>query len=152
MDILLWRHGETELTAPDHQRSLSAKGHKQVWKMAGWLDQHLPNGCKILVSPTMCTVQTAQALGRKSKIVEALGPDGTPDQLLNAAKWPLGREPVLVVGHQPAMGNVASILLTGTSQDWTLRKASVIWISQRDRDDGPGTFLRAVMAPEFIGK
>ncbi|MBC7500615.1 MAG: phosphohistidine phosphatase SixA [Herminiimonas sp.] len=152
MEILLWRHAEAELGEPDHKRALTAKGHKQAWKMAEWLDQNLPNSCKILVSPTTRTIQTAEALGRKFKIVQELGPEATPEQILIAAHWPDSKEPVLVVGHQPTLGQVAALLLTGSPQEWTVRKANVWWIGQRDRDEGPNNFLRAVMTPDLISK
>ena len=59
MELILWRHAEAEMGEPDEGRALTAKGHKQAWKMAEWLDHNLPNSCKILVSPATRTVQTA---------------------------------------------------------------------------------------------
>lgn len=152
MELLLWRHAEAELSEPDDKRVLTAKGHKQAWKMAEWLDRNLPNSCRILVSPTTRTVQTAEALGRKFKIVPEIGPQASAEDVLAAANWPDHREPVLVIGHQPTLGQVAALLLVGTPHDWTVRKANVWWISQRERGDETGNFLRAVMAPDLITK
>ncbi len=152
MEILLWRHAEAEEGEPDDKRALTAKGHKQASKMAQWLDNNLPATCKILVSPTTRTIQTAEALGRKFKIVPEIGTQATVAQILEAANWPDSREPVLVIGHQPTLGQVAATLLVGKEQDWTVRKGNVWWIAQRERDDEPGTFLRAVMTPDLIKK
>ena len=63
---------------------------------------------------------------------------------------PLARKaPVLLVGHQPWLGQVASLLLTGTEMDWTVKKSNAWWIAQRDRDEGNDIYLKAVLAPEF---
>jgi phosphohistidine phosphatase len=152
MELILWRHAEAELGDPDHARALTAKGHKQAARMAEWLDRTLPNSCKILVSPTKRTIQTAEALGRKFKIVAELAPDNGAEKLLAAANWPDSREPVLIVGHQPTLGQTASILIAGTPQDWTIRKANVWWIMQRERSDITDNFIKAVMTPDLVIK
>lgn len=152
MELILWRHAEAEPGEPDEGRTLTAKGHKQAWKMAEWLDRNLPNSCRILVSPAVRTVQTAEALGRKFKIHPELAPDTTPEKILKLVKWPDAREPVLIVGHQPTLGQVAALLLGGTSQDWSIRKANAWWIMQRERDGLTDIYLRAVMGPDLFIK
>lgn len=159
MELILWRHAEAELGEPDAGRILTAKGHKQAAKMAEWLDACLPNSCRILVSPAARAVQTAEALGRKFKVVADLAPDSAVDRILAAANWPDSRDPVLIVGHQPTLGQIAARLLTGMDQDWTIRKANAWWIVQRERsdkgDEGSGSaasYLRAVMAPDLVRK
>ncbi|MBF8176701.1 MAG: phosphohistidine phosphatase SixA [Burkholderiaceae bacterium] len=152
MELILWRHAEAEMGEPDEGRALTAKGHKQAWKMAEWLDHNLPNSCKILVSPATRTVQTAEALGRKFKIVDDLSPESTVEKILAATNWPDSREPVLVIGHQPTLGQLAATLVTGSPQDWTIRKGNVWWIVQRERGDISGNYVRAVMAPDLLTK
>ena len=63
MDLILWRHAQAEVGEPDEGRALTQQGRKQAARMAAWLDRSLPNGCRILCSPTMRTVQTAE-IGR----------------------------------------------------------------------------------------
>lgn len=152
MELILWRHAEAEPGEPDAARALTAKGHKQASKMAEWLDRSLPNGCKILVSPTMRTVQTAEALNRKFKILPELGPATTPEIILHAAHWPDSREPVLIIGHQPSLGRVAALLLSDVAQDWPIRKACAWWISQKETEGLRNNYLRAVMAPDLVLK
>jgi phosphohistidine phosphatase len=120
--------------------------------MAEWLDRHLPNNCKILVSPAVRTVQTAEALGRKFKTNLELFTDTTPEKLLAAANWPDSREPVLVVGHQPTLGQTAALLISGTQQDWTLRKGSVCWIAQKAADEADSIYLKVVLGADMVGK
>ena len=152
MELILWRHAEAEIGEPDEGRKLTVKGHKQAWKMANWLDHNLPESCRILVSPAARTLQTAEALGRKFKIVDDLAPNKSVQDLLTVSNWPDSREPVLVIGHQPTLGLVAAQLIGGQAQEWSIRKANVWWIAQRERGNITTNFLRAVMAPDLIGK
>lgn len=152
MELILWRHAEAEIGEPDEGRSLTGKGHKQAWKMADWLDRNLPNSCKILCSPATRTIQTAEALGRKFKIHPDLAPNCTADQLLAAAHWPDSREPVLIIGHQPTLGQVAAMLIAGEKKEWSIRKGSAWWIAQRQRGDTTTTYLKAVMSADLIVK
>jgi phosphohistidine phosphatase len=155
MDLILWRHAEAEEGSedtPDAARALTAKGRKQAMKMAGWLDHNLPSGCRILCSPARRTVQTADALGRKYRIHADLSIDGNAQRILALANWPAGREPVLLVGHQPVLGQLAALLVHGVEADWILRKGAVWWIAQRERDGQTQVYVKAVMSPEFHGK
>ncbi len=153
MDIILWRHAQAEAGEPDQGRELTAQGRKQAARMGTWLDRSLPNSCRILCSPAMRTQQTADGLGRKFKIVEAIGPEATAAEVLEvleAAGWPDGQRPVLLIGHQPWLGQLASLLLTGEEHDWTVKKANAWWIASREREEGNDIFLKAVLAPEFF--
>ncbi|MEO7760796.1 MAG: histidine phosphatase family protein [Casimicrobiaceae bacterium] len=149
MDLILWRHAEAEPGEPDHGRTLTAKGHKQAAKMAGWLDRNLPETCRVLSSTAERCEQTAKALDRKYKLIKELAPGALPAEILNIAGWPDAREPVVIIGHQPALGQVAALLLSGTEQEWSIRKANVWWLSNRIKDDTAHVVLRAVMGPDF---
>lgn len=152
MELILWRHAEAEMGEPDHDRALTAKGHKQARKMALWLDRNLPNSCRILVSPATRTIQTAEALERKFKTHPGLLPEMSALDILSAANWPLSREPVLIIGHQPALGRVAALLIAGVEQDWSIRKGNIWWIAQRERDEIPSNYLRSIMGPDLFIK
>ncbi len=41
MDLILWRHAEAEMSEPDMERVLTARGQKQARRMAGWLTTQL---------------------------------------------------------------------------------------------------------------
>ena len=152
MDLILWRHAEAEMSEPDLQRALTPKGQKQARRMAEWLDSKLPEGCRILVSPAVRALQTVEPLGRKFKVVQQLAPGAGPEDVLRAANWPNAKEPVLVVGHQPTLGQVAAMLISGKDQDWEIKKAGVWWIVQREPQDPYSLYLKAVMSPEMIVK
>jgi phosphohistidine phosphatase len=150
MDLILWRHCEAEPGEPDLGRRLTSKGLKQAERMAGWLDSHLPDTCRVLVSPADRAQQTALALKRKFKTVPELAPGATVTAALAAANWPDSREPVLLVGHQPTLGAIASFLLSGEEAYWSVRKGAVWWLSNRAREGGAAVVLKVVVGPDFV--
>jgi phosphohistidine phosphatase len=150
MDLILWRHCEAEPGEPDLGRRLTSKGLKQAERMAQWLDSHLPDTCRVLVSPADRAQQTAVALQRKFKTVPELAPGATVAAVLAAANWPDSREPVLIVGHQPTLGTVASFLLSGEESYWSVRKGAVWWLSNRAKEGGAAVVLKVVVAPDFV--
>lgn len=150
MDLILWRHCEAEPGEPDLGRRLTSKGLKQAERMAQWLDSHLPDTCRVLVSPADRAQQTALALQRKFRTVPELAPGATVDAVLAAANWPDSREPVLIVGHQPTIGAVASFLLSGEEAYWSVRKGAVWWLSNRAREGGAAVVLKVVVGPDFV--
>jgi phosphohistidine phosphatase len=150
MDLILWRHAEAEPGEPDLGRRLTAKGLKQAERVAAWLDGHLPDTTRILASPADRAQQTALALKRKFRIVPELAPGAAASDLLAAAGWPDAREAVLLVGHQPTLGEVAALLLAGEQLAWSVRKAAVWWLSNRVRDGTSGVVLRVVIGPDFV--
>jgi phosphohistidine phosphatase len=150
MDLILWRHCEAEPGEPDLGRRLTSKGLKQAERMAQWLDSHLPDTCRVLVSPADRAQQTAVALQRKFKTVPELAPGATVAAVLAAANWPDSREPVLIVGHQPTLGAVVSFLLSGEEAYWSVRKGAVWWLSNRAKEGGAAVVLKVVVAPDFV--
>lgn len=152
MDLILWRHAEAEIGEPDDGRVLTGKGVKQAIRMAQWLDCTLPNGCRILSSPATRAIQTVKALERRFKIHHNLAQNASVANVMEAANWPDNREPVVIVGHQPTLGRLAALLISGTEQEWTIRKGNVWWIAQRERGNVKSTYLRAVMTPDLLGK
>jgi phosphohistidine phosphatase len=129
---------------------LTAKGERQAARMARWLNQHLPEGTRVLVSPTLRTVQTAQGLDRRKRVLEALGPDQSVEALLHAARWPDAKEPVVVVGHQPTLGLTAAYLLAGVMQPWPVRKGALWWIKRREREAQVEILLHASLSSEHV--
>jgi len=150
MDLILWRHAEAEPGEPDLGRRLTAKGVQQAERMAKWLDRHLPATTRILSSPADRAQQTALALKRKFRIVAELEPGASAAAVLVAAGWPDAREPVLIVGHQPTLGEVAASVLTGQEASWSVRKGAIWWLSNRVRGGAPSTVLKVVIAPDFV--
>ncbi|MEP7101215.1 MAG: phosphohistidine phosphatase SixA [Burkholderiales bacterium] len=153
MDLILWRHAEAfemREIENDLERALTPKGERQAQRMADWLNQRLAHSTRILVSPAVRCQQTAKALGKKFKTLNELAPDGNGEALLKAARWPDASEPVMVIGHQPTLGFVASYLLSEQPQAWTIKKGAVWWIRGRNREDTEQVILQAVQAPDCL--
>ena len=150
MDLILWRHADAEDGVPDAPRKLTAKGEKQALLMGQWLNANLPQQYKVMASPTVRTQQTAKALNKKIETVQALGPGADATTVLAAAGWPDAKGAVVIVGHQPTLARVAALLLAGAESDWSMKKGSVWWLSNRVRQNETQTVLRVMMSPEFL--
>ena len=158
MDLILWRHAEaedladaqTQPAAADLARSLTSRGEKQAIRMAAWLDRQLPDGARIFVSPARRCEQTVLALGRKYKVRDALAPDATAAQLLELVQWPEAKGPVVVVGHQPTLGQAIAQLLGLKESECAVKKGSIWWLRSRDRDGQGQTVVVTVQSPEVL--
>lgn len=135
MDLILWRHAEAEDGMPDAGRELTARGRKQAKKMARWLRKRLPEDSRILSSPAVRAVQTAQALDLPYEESPRIGTGADAADILAAAGWPDAGGTVVIVGHQPTLGRVAALLLSGAEQEWNIRKAAAWWFSSRGDDN-----------------
>ncbi len=157
MDLILWRHAEARDAGPDEDdlaRPLTARGERHAQRMAHWLNRFLPESTRVLVSPALRARQTADALGKKARVLDALAPGATPTQLLQVSRWPESREPVLVVGHQPSLGHLIAVLMGGQvdpeSPAWTVRKGAVWWLRHRMRQGVPEVVLVSVNSPDRV--
>ena len=150
MDLILWRHADAEPGEPDLARRLTSKGVEQARRIAGWLGPRLPDTTRILVSPAARTQQTALALGRKFRTADEIAPGASASTLLAAAGWPDAREPVLVVGHQPTLGEVAALLLAGEAAAWSVKKGAVWWLTRRTRNGDASVVLKVAIAPDLV--
>ena len=158
MDLILWRHAEADDLSPDVEhsyqddlaRSLTARGEKQAVRMAAWLDRQLPEGARVYVSMARRCEQTALALGRKYKVRPELAPDASPQQLLELVQWPTGRSPILVIGHQPILGQTISRLLGFQESECSVKKGSLWWLRSREREGLVQTVVVTVQSPEVL--
>jgi phosphohistidine phosphatase len=154
VELILWRHADAEPGEPDLERKLTSKGEKQARRVAEWLHTRLPQTAKIYVSPARRAQQTAQALAEishhKLRTIRELAPAASPADVLAAADWPNSKVAIVVVGHQPTLGLVASQLLTGRALDWSLKKGGLWWLSQRENEGDAQIVLRAVINPDLV--
>ena len=153
MDLILWRHAEAVDPEPgllDFHRRLTPRGEKQAARVSAWLDRQLPDVAKIWVSPSKRTQQTAEVLGRKFKTSDLIRPEGSAQQLLELVQWPLGKGCVLVIGHQPTLGQTLSALLGLNASECTVRKGALWWLRFRERETGGETVVVTVQSPDFL--
>lgn len=158
MDLILWRHAEAQEAmevGDDLSRPLTKKGERQAARMAAWLDRHLPEGTRVLVSPAERTQQTVAPLGRKFKLRDELVPETSVDDVLGLLKWqpdtgPQTKGPVLLVGHQPYLGQLIARLLGMHEPVCSVRKGGVWWLRTRMREAQLQTVLLTVASPDLI--
>ncbi len=150
MDLILWRHADAAPGSRDLERKLTARGRKQAERVGAWLIARLPGRYTVLASPAKRARETADALGVRYRIVERLAPGAAPGEVLDACGWPAHKGAVVVVGHQPDLGQVAALLLAGAEADWSVKKGGLWWLSNRERGGETQVVLRAVIAPDLI--
>jgi phosphohistidine phosphatase len=152
MNLILWRHAEAEdIAASDLARQLTTRGRKQAQASAKWLRARLPDDAVILASPATRTVQTAESLTDQYRVVREIAPDASAAAVLEAAGWPDGIAPtVVIVGHQPTLGHVAARLLADSGASWSIKKSAIWWIESRVRGSDGQAILRAVITPDLI--
>ena len=152
MDLIFWRHAEAEdenEALADIDRPLTPKGEKQAQRVGAWLDRHLPEGTRVLCSPALRCQQTVAALGRSVSTVDAIGPGAGAQAVLDAADWPDAGGAVLVVGHQPTLGETAARALGAGDEHCRLRKGAVCWL-RSDPDDADAVEMHARKAPDEL--
>lgn len=150
MDLILWRHAEAEEGGPDLERRLTSRGQKNAARVADWLLQRLPSKFVVLASPARRAQQTAESLGVKFRTSPALAPGASVAEILSAAEWPERKGALVVVGHQPGLGQVAAYLVGGSREEWTVRKCGLWWLTHRLRDGDARVVVRAVVAPDLL--
>jgi phosphohistidine phosphatase len=155
MDLILWRHAEAHEAhegLEDHDRALTKRGEKQAAKAAQWLDRRLPDGVRVLCSPALRALMTVRALDRKHKQCPELAPGCSVADLLTLVRWPDGKSTVLVVGHQPVLGQVIAHLLGLSEAECPVKKGAVWWLRSRQRvEEGRvATVVVTVQSPEVL--
>ncbi len=151
MDLILWRHAQAEdprFDQDDLARQLTAKGKKQARLMAAWLTPRLPAKVRIISSPALRTSQTADALALPYTVIDDIAPDASLEALLQVLRRQNGEDTVLLVGHQPTLGQLAATLLAGATLDWSIKKGAVWWL-QDCTSTAPQ--LRLVLDPADAG-
>ncbi|MGZ8253931.1 MAG: phosphohistidine phosphatase SixA [Burkholderiaceae bacterium] len=153
-DIILWRHADAEPGVPDLHRALSPKGEKQARRVARWLHERLPTNAIVYVSPARRAQQTASPLAqlapREFVTLDAISPSAPLTSALGAILATDRVRTIVLVGHQPTLGELAAHLLGAQMEDWPLRKGAFLWLTERDDGDGARAVLLAAMTPDLV--
>lgn len=150
MELILWRHAEAHDGSPDMERELTGKGQKQAEKMATFLRSRLPEDTRVLVSPARRTQQTALALTKHFSTEPCIGPGASAQEILDIIGWPDAEGVVMVVGHQPSLGQIAAMLLANSRSGFSVKKGAVWWLSRHSSEGDYQTNLRLAIAPESL--
>ena len=150
MDMILWRHAEAENTLPDHARPLTARGRKQARDMAKWLKAHVKGKVKTISSSAVRAQKTAQAYSADFVVSDDIAVGASANEVLHIAGWPNAEGTIIIVGHQPTLGQVASLLLAGKKADGQIKKGAIWWFRTRGEGLDLETLLHAVVSPELL--
>lgn len=123
--LLLLRHAKSDYPAgvADHERPLAARGVREAALAGDWLRAHAPAVDAVLCSTATRTRQTLERTGIDAPVYYADGMyDATPGMVIgeiNATPTRFAGEvgTLLVIGHEPAMSQVALGLADGPDSD-----------------------------------
>jgi phosphohistidine phosphatase len=117
MDCYLARHAQATSEAQDPRRPLSDAGRREAEKVARAAAAREVKIFAIFHSDKLRARETAEIFGRYLlpaqgvREIKGLGPDDDP--ILAKAELEAALEPVMLVGHLPHMGRLASLLVAG---------------------------------------
>jgi phosphohistidine phosphatase len=171
MQLLIVRHGvaherNAKRWPDDAERPLSPAGTERTRRAAAGLRHVAPHPALVLTSPLRRTRDTGAILTQFAAWPQArpcplLAPGASIDALL-ALLGRSGSGPVAVVGHQPDLGRLLSVCLTGDedSAAFELRKMGLALVAFRGRPGRgrgellwllPPKLLRAIRPPSHGG-
>lgn len=127
MNLFLLRHGlAVDRSKPgfkkDSDRPLTPKGKQRMWRVAEAMEEMDLEFDAILASPFIRAAQTAEIIAeafelrKKLSTSEHLTPNGNPKLLLeHIAQLKPAPKDVLLVGHEPYLGQLIGLLVAGNT-------------------------------------
>jgi phosphohistidine phosphatase len=163
MLILLVRHAQaaerdSDLYPDDSLRPLVGRGRRTQARVSRHLARHRLIPTEVLSSPWRRAWQTATILvretgiGKKRRIAcPALAEEPRLDRLAEAVGPRKGGEIVALVGHEPWLGELAGLLLTGSGArpEIDFPKSGIIGIEAPTIGPAAGT-LRFFLTPDSV--
>jgi phosphohistidine phosphatase len=150
MQLLLWRHAEAAPGNPDEARPLTDIGQLHAQQMAQWLRPRLPTNLLILSSPAVRTRQTAEALALPFTFSDALAKHSSAAAMRDAAGWPDNPRNVMLIGHQPVLGELLVLLLGASTPLDDMPKAGIWWLKAQRSAGRLVIGVEAVIGPASL--
>jgi phosphohistidine phosphatase len=117
MDFFLVRHGQAKADHEDPKRPLSERGRIEVENVARAAAARRIQVAQIFHSDKLRAKQTAEILAQflaphlGLREIKGLSPDDDPE--IAKAELEAADEPLILVGHLPHLGRLASLLISG---------------------------------------
>jgi phosphohistidine phosphatase len=118
MEIYLMQHGQAFTEEADPERSLTPEGERQIGKSARALEKMGVAFDLIVTGPKKRARQTSEIVAKHLsypvddiKVTETLQPKSTADQAIAFLRAYEDKTSVLLAGHLPSLGEIASALL-----------------------------------------
>jgi phosphohistidine phosphatase len=150
MQLILWRHAEAAPGIPDEARPLTDTGRLHAQQMAHWLRSRLPADLLILSSPAVRTRQTAETLKLPYTLSDALANHSSAAAMRDAAGWPDNPLNVMLVGHQPLLGELLVLLLGAATPLDDMPKAGIWWLKAQRSAGRLVIGVEAVIGPASL--
>lgn len=161
MNLYILRHGlaaerDAAGSGKDSDRPLTSKGERKMWEIAEALEALKLSFDLILSSPYTRARQTAQIVAeafnarRELEFSDTLTPNGSAKKLIEliAAIRP-PPEDVLLVGHEPYLSELVSLLVTGdTGASVVLRKGGLCKLAVESLKPGRCAALEWLLTPK----
>ncbi len=138
MSLFLIRHAHAVSADENPNRPLSPRGRQQVRRLAAFLAKSGGFGCaELWHSPLARSIETAgrlvQHLGLEARLTLTPGLEGDdpPDRI--AARLRSRRAPLALVGHEPHLSALATLLVSGRTEPsgFVLKKCAVLALVRR---------------------
>ena len=155
MNLILWRHAEAEYGPPDLARQLTEKGRRQASSIAFWLRAHLPPESSVWASQAARSQQTAAYLVQDYRILPELNPEINARTLPHLLETIGSRDTVVIVGHQPWLGELSAFLLNGDWRNeayWSYKKGGFWWFQVKSDGTHFHAKLKAALTPDILMK
>ena len=163
MKLYILRHGIATDRDPrrfthDSQRPLSPEGIKKTRKIAKALATLQPEFDLVLTSPYVRAKQTADMVAEllgapaKLRLCDPLAPGGKPRELIAELRHLCQDDSrVLLVGHEPDLSRLASLLISGRPDaDLTLKKAGLCVLDTGELVAGRCASLNLLLTPKIM--
>ena len=160
MELYILRHAiavprETEGFRRDSDRPLTAAGSRKLRRVVRGMKVLGLSFDLILTSPYLRALQTAEIvaneMGAEKKLEQTshLAPDGDPRALIHlVASRCTARESVLVVGHEPYLSELISVLVSGSTRPAiNMKKAGLCKLIAEELRFGRCASLEWLLAP-----
>lgn len=154
MDLFLIRHTHAEDTAPDDLRQLSKRGRQQARRLArflrqsgGFTPEEIWHSPLVRAQETAALICLGTRLGVPLREVAGLRPDDDPR--LIARRLAQESRSVALVGHEPHLSALASLLVAGAPEParFAMKKGAALALEGAGRH----WIARWLVHPELLG-
>lgn len=139
MKLFLLRHAEAgerdrKKYPNDALRPLTTEGKRKTLRAAKWMRRHKITFDRIITSPYLRALQTAEIVAgtykMKVQLNDFLAPEGSVRDLIKLLQRAKRDAVILLVGHEPEMSQMIALLLSGKKGlDINLKKGGLCRLS-----------------------
>jgi phosphohistidine phosphatase len=161
MNLFILRHGlAVELGTAgcnkDSERPLTSEGERKLWRIAKAMQALEISYDWILSSPYVRARQTAEIIAealdlrKKLELSETLTPGGSARKLIDLLNHRTPRpEEVLLVGHEPSLSSLISLLVSGTTDaSVEMKKGGLCKLATESLECGRCATLEWLLTPK----